>query len=153
MHQRSVYPLSSPVSSYLCPHILNMKWKTSGYQYMDGLICMTAHPRERCKMCILPINLLRNHWCARNGFIMHIVCCLLNSVGDFNIAGVFGVVSFPRCVLRAPPSGRGEVLVFYSQSALVTHNISKGLQYVRALLPCVSGETKISLLHLRVVYI
>ena len=116
------YQLTSPVWSYLCPHMLNMKWKTSGDQYMDGLIYMTAHLREGCKICIMPINLLRNHcWCARNGFIMHIVCCLLNSVGDFNIGGVFGVVSFPRCVLRAPACRREGVLVFYSQIALFRH--------------------------------
>ena len=41
--------------------LINMKCKTIGDQYMDGLICVTAHPREGCEMCIVPIKLLRYH--------------------------------------------------------------------------------------------
>ena len=76
--------------------------------------------------------------CKECGFIMHIVRHLLNSVEGFHIGGVFGVVSFPRCVLRAPPCRRGGDLVVYSQSALVRH-IKSGVQYVSALPPCMSG--------------
>jgi len=55
------------------------------------------------------------------------------------LGGVFGVVSFPRCVLGAPPCRRGGVLAVSCQSLLIRRIKSKGLQYIRALPPCVSG--------------
>ena len=46
---------ASVPSPYKSLVLLNMKWKTSGDQYMDGLICETAHYRAGCEICIIHI--------------------------------------------------------------------------------------------------